>query len=229
MIKNWFFCEAAGMPEIAYKILSNPDPYKGAQPIQSYIQAKIDRRDLTPDELEGLAIELEKQTADSETQNGHKRVGGDPQSAILHDGKVTLSPPQWAGNKNLPDVEKDLGGMNNQKPKFQCNSQKQVALSIGPNHASVRIEGGEATSCTCDLDGVIFTRTTFENDRVTYSGRTVLLFAPSNIVKGSTPDLGADVKVEDPHVHHLECDFSWEAIFVDSQRITPSCGDRHPH
>jgi hypothetical protein len=74
MIKNWFFCEAAGMPEIAYKILSNPDPYKGAQPIQSYIQAKIDRRDLTPDELEGLAIELEKQTADSETQNGHRWV-----------------------------------------------------------------------------------------------------------------------------------------------------------
>jgi hypothetical protein len=221
-INEAFFCEIAGIPHVAEEILNSPGTYGDIQAIHVFIEANKQGRYLRLEEVRNLAIELERQTALSESQNGKFRVGGNPQITILQNGKVVESPTE--GPKIPSTLGEDLGGMLMRNPKTDCGQSKHPGMVIGPGITTIQIVQGLISNCNYDLDGLMFTETTFTNDQVYYSGRAPLLFAPSNIVNSSSLHLGEGVDFHNEQVKHLACDFPWTAIYRGSKEITFPCG-----
>ena len=82
-VGNRFFCDVAGLPDVAEGLLDDP----------SYAPELKAKEDPSAADLRRVAIDLEKQTVDAEAQNQRFRVGGEVEVTVLSDGKIAEEPP----------------------------------------------------------------------------------------------------------------------------------------
>jgi hypothetical protein len=218
------FCEIAGIPNVAENMLKNSEKFRDVPSIASYTDAKNEGRSLSIDEMRRLAIELARQTTLNETATRKNRVGGQPQVAILGGGKII----DVVGNSSAEPIPSDTGGALTGNHFFStdttCGSPSQKGFVVNNVGTQMQVK---MTDCSQELDGIVFHDSVFTNSRLYYLGRYPdrgdLIFSKTNVVKGSTLELGPDVDTNHADVRQLVCGFPWKAVFQRGSEIKLSC------
>ena len=210
------FCDIAGKPIVAEHMLNRPYLYPHDTVMQMYSQAMDANRALSSDELRELAIYLEKQTADEEGRNGSFEVGGPVIIAMLSGGAMIEEPPPAAAH----DTGSALRAWNVREYRRNCapGSQQYGIKRVTPESQIQVI----MSNCNQFIDG-IFHDSIFINSRLKYAGTLPLLFADSNVITGSTLELGPAVNLQRPDVVKLICSFKWQAVYRNSVEVSVAC------
>jgi hypothetical protein len=224
-----FFCDVAGVPEVAERLLEYPFISVGHPGIEEYSRIRKAGGALNQDQLRSLALDLEEETADDQRLHQTFLVGGDPQTAILSNGRVVDAPP----SPHVPEnVGSSLSNTQGNGSTWDCTGSggQQYAISTGgkplPSLLVLRAGGtlqARIQNCFQDIDGFIFHDSVFNDSTLVYSGNGPLLFGPNNSVIHSRLVLGPSVDIESPDVKRLVCGFPWTSVSKGETKIETNC------
>jgi hypothetical protein len=223
-VRQHLFCEVVGLAHVAEDLLKNPDRHRDLPAIAMYLDADLQNRSLSIDEMRVLALELERQTARAEDANGRRWVGGEPQVATLSAGKVVdfVSNPIAEEPKTGTGTGLDLTRV--YQTTMTCQSPEMQHFAVGDPKRMNGQMSAKLINCGQTLDGFLFHDSTFIDSRIVYLGIGELAFADTNVVQGSTLVLGSNVDLKRPDVHHLICGFDWKTI-EGGGAIREHCGE----
>jgi hypothetical protein len=214
-----FFCEVAGIPEVAEKALNRPSDYRQNVKLMSYAKAKAEGRTLSLREMRELAVESVRLTEVDETTKKRYEVGGPTQIAVLSGGKLIEEPrpnPSQKLGRSLPSV--NISGT-----RTTCPSPGAAAFTVDGMPIQMQIE---MTRCTQKIDGIVFHDSIFTDDQMSYLGGQPFIFADTNEVRGSTLHLGPNVDLTSKDVRHLACSFAWKTIMMGDSELKDYCRPR---
>lgn len=211
-----FFCEVAGIQDVAENLLNLHPRFLGDSVEQRYYRAPKAGEILSPDDLEKLAVGLERRTEEDEAKKHSFLVGGDVEVAVLSNGMVVEDPPTLTPQ----DVGQSLRVAQVLHSTIHCESGALQRDFVGPPFSQLQMT---ITDCTQPLDEIIFHDSTFIDSTLTYMGSQPLIFADSNQIVRSTLQLGPAVDLNNPKVKHLVCAFRWKGVYQQSKQVSLDC------
>jgi len=219
------YCEIVGIPDVAESILAAPSKHDDDEPLQAYVRAKSAHRELSAGELSALAVDLAQRTVKDEQKNGHGRVGGDLQVAVLSKGTMVEAPKPLVPTETGSALSGNTFSM-----EYECIPGRPAIGSGGWLNVGSVVNGGptqemeaKLTNCTQPIDGMIFRNSVFTDSRLQYSGAEPLIFSDSNVVIRTVLDIGPAVPIGSPQVRHLICGFEWKAVLQNGIKLEIDC------
>jgi hypothetical protein len=225
-VSDSFFCDIAGLPDIAEELLAHPSAHPDLAGLNSYTQAKERGTTLSLGDLRSLALFLVDQTVAAERENRMFRVGGPPQIAVLSGGKIIEAPPAIPEESTTGSA---LLTFRLESNLFYCApTAALIAAPATPTqpeafHVPSRDIQESLNGCTLAIDGIAVHDSFFRDSTILYYGTGPILFGKNNAVVTTTLVFGPKVNLDDAAVHGLVCDFKWKAVYQDSKELHLDC------